>query len=87
MLLRPVIIFLIFAIFPAFCSISESPLRGCGVEMEKRIEQKAAKGGRSHRISVPHRIRFRRLMCYEKQKSPQKRNGHELPRDIAPVSG
>ena len=44
MLVRPEIIplFLLFALFPSFCSTSESPAHGCGVEMEKRMEQKAA---------------------------------------------
>ena len=41
---KPVLLPFFFAAFPSFCSTSEIPLHGCGVEMEKRIEQKAAKG-------------------------------------------
>ena len=43
MLVMPGKIPLFFATFPAFCSTSDNPLNGCGVEMEKRIEQKTAK--------------------------------------------
>ena len=43
MLAKPVIIPLCLATLAAFCSTSASPLNGCGVGMEERIEQKAAK--------------------------------------------
>ena len=51
MLVRPVIIPFFFATYPAFCSISESPLRGCGVEMKKRIEQKTAKAAKGEGVT------------------------------------
>ena len=47
MLVKLGIIPLFFATFALFCSTSESPLNGCGVDMEERIEQKAAKGVRT----------------------------------------
>ena len=63
MLVKSGIIPLFFATLAAFCSTSESPLNGCGVEMEERIEQKVAKAAKGEG-SVRHGIRFRRLMCY-----------------------
>ena len=57
MLVKSGIIPLSFATLPVFCSASESPLNGCGVEIEERTEQKKAKAAKEVGTCT-HRPRF-----------------------------